>query len=132
MGTYEAKQDAIRLLIRRIYPDVVVTFDLSRRAKQLFAQCYYYKKRITFYRPLFKYTIDSCLHCALHEIAHLMQYEITGKSSHNIEFAKIKDMLIEDYGNNSIMQSKTNRQKSYSKYILDSNPEYRQESTIKL
>lgn len=113
------KQAAITQMIHQIYPDMVITFDLSRRAKRLFARCYTHNQTIKFYRPLFKYTMESCLHCALHEIAHFIQHEINGRTSHNAEFVDIKNMLIADYGNNAILRAKTNKQNSFSKYILD-------------
>ncbi len=116
---FDEKQDAIEQMVHRVYPDVVVVFDLSRRAKRLLGRCCTIDRTMKFYRPLFKYTLESCLHCALHEVAHLMQYEISGRSSHNAEFVDIKNMLIADYGNDAIMQAKWNRQNSYSKYTLD-------------
>lgn len=119
---FYVKQDAIRRLVHQIYPDVEVVFDMSKRAKRSLARCYGSfsgKGRFIFYRPLFKYTLDSCLHCAFHEIAHLMQIEMVGETKHNAEFLNIKNMLIADYGSESIMQAKTNKQNGYSCYILD-------------
>ena len=113
------KQAAIKALIKKIYPEVTVQFDMSNRTKRRYATCWPAIKRIKFYKPLFAYDLNSCLHCALHEIAHLMQWEMTGRTAHNRGFAEIKDMLISDYGSKEICKSKKNKQRAWSVYSLD-------------
>ena len=109
MRNIEKKQDAIRNIIQRLCPDWSVKFDMSNRAKHLLGKCSYTRTRLTFYRPLFRYTLESCLHCALHEIAHVYQKAISGYSQHDKQFVEILNMLIADYGTEEVAWSKMNR-----------------------
>lgn len=103
------KQVAIIKLVDQLYPNFTVEFDMSQRTKRLFGQVWYTPKLIKFYRPLFRFTIAACLRCALHEMAHIMQYEISGYSRHDKQFGDILDMLIEDYGSVEIAAAKKNK-----------------------
>ena len=105
------KQAAIIKVVDLLYPDFTVAFDMSRRAKRLFGQVWHDDKIMKFYRPLFMHTIAACLRCALHEMAHIFQYQISGYSRHDKQFGNILDMLIEDYGSVAIANSKKNHNK---------------------
>jgi predicted SprT family Zn-dependent metalloprotease len=113
------KQAAMRKLIGQICPEIEVKFDMSRRAKTLFGVANYFTGVIKFYRPLFAYTLDSCLHCAIHEAAHIMQEAISGYSKHDAQFQDIVKMLIEDYGTPAIAKAKKNHKLASSIYEYD-------------
>lgn len=113
------KQIAMEILIHRIYPDLELQFRTTRRAKRVFGTCYWWRNLLRFHRPLWKYDLNSCLYCALHEVAHFMQQEISGYTRHDSQFKEILDMLIEDYGNEDIKRAKTNTQLAHSSYTLD-------------
>jgi len=113
------KQDAIVEIVNLLCPDFTVAFDMSRRAKRLFGQVWHDDKKMKFYRPLFRYTIAACRRCALHEVAHALQEEISGYSRHDKQFGEILDMLIEDYGTPAIALAKKNTKLSSSKYEYD-------------
>ena len=118
------KQIAMELLIHSIYPDMEIQFRMSRRATRVLGTCYWWKNMLRFHRPLWKYDLNSCLYCALHEVAHFMQQEIFGDTRHNSKFRDILDMLLEDYGSEDIRKSNTSTALSYSFYTFDPEFEY--------
>lgn len=120
MRNVKRKQKAIRDIVTQLCPGWEVKFDMSGRAKSLLGKCSPFRTRMTFYRPLFEYTIASCLHCAFHEIAHMFQRAMSGYSRHDEQFREILYMLIEDYGTEEVARSKQNRRAlSTSKYTKD-------------
>jgi len=122
----ELKQAEMTKLIHSIYPDMEIQYSISRRAKRVLGTCYWWKNLLRFHRPLWKYDLFSCLYCALHEVAHYMQREISGYTKHDFQFREILDMLIEDYGNEDIRKAKKNTALSWSDYSLDPEFDYEQ------
>lgn len=124
MRNVEKKQEAIRDIVMRLCDGWEVKFDMSRRAKTLLGKCSYMRKRLTFYRPLFEYNLASCIHCALHEVAHQFQKAMCGYSRHDEQFREILNMLIEDYGTEEVACSKKNKRAlSYNNYTKDTDDE---------
>lgn len=117
------KQAAMRKLVHQIYPNAEVVFDMSRRCTRTLATAYYHRNLIRFNRPLFEFNLASCLRCALHEVAHFMQHEISGYSRHDKQFKEILEMLIEDYGDKGIAAAKKNNNSiACSTYTVDHDP----------
>lgn len=113
------KQAALKKMIREIDKDIRLEFNMTKRAKRLNAQAYIFDNRIVMYRPVFKFTLDSCKRCLLHELAHIYQQQISGYSNHNKEFGNILDMLIEDYGTKTIALANKSKSLQCSSYEYD-------------
>jgi len=114
------KQAVMRKKIQEIAPEVTVVFNTTKKAKKLLGTMFCADKIVKFYRPLFKYNLDSCLHCVYHELAHYYQWQISGYTQHDKQFEDIKDMLIADYGTKQIKAAnKSKKSKRYSYYMLD-------------
>ncbi len=101
--------------------DSGVSLKFSNRGKRLLGTANMLTRSITLYKPLFAKTLDSCLHCLFHELAHIFQYEMSGRMGHDKQFVEIKDMLIEDYGTLAIAKSNHSTKASLSQYDIDSN-----------
>ena len=115
-GDMTDKQKIVYDLLISIRPDISIVFS-TRRTRYRYATCWTAQKKIVFYPLIFNYTIESCLHNALHELTHIIHYESTGKFGHTEEFGKILDKLIMDYGTPEIRRAKLNTALGTSIYI---------------
>jgi hypothetical protein len=119
-NTIEEKKQAIIDVVNKVLDNVDIEFDMSKRCKKTLATTWPWRRLIKFRRTLFNMTIESCQRCALHECAHIYQYEIMKYSNHDKAFGEILDMLIEDYGTPEIRNSrKSSRALAVSEYTRD-------------
>jgi predicted SprT family Zn-dependent metalloprotease len=113
----ESKKAKLVEFIQNIRPDIKVMF--SSRGKWLLGRSYCKSKKIQFYKPLFAYTLESCLECAIHEVAHIFEFEISGDSNHGKNFKMVKDMLMEEFGSKEIAMSNRSTSLAKSTYTID-------------
>ena len=118
------KQRRVKELIKGIRPDFTVLFDNSRRCKRLLASAKCPFKEIKFRRPIWGCTLQGCLECACHEMAHIFQWEMTGKTQHDKEFLEIKNMLIEDYVGADVNVANKSSRIAESEYDIDGETEW--------
>ena len=101
------KQKIVYDLLISIRPDISIVFS-TRKTWHRYATCWPVHKKIVFYPLIFNYSTEACLHNALHELAHIIHYETTGKFGHTEKFKEILDKLITDYGTPEVKRAKLN------------------------
>lgn len=114
----QEKQQAVYNLLQSIRTDITIEFS-SRKTYRRFATTWTIQKRITFYPLIFQYTLESCYHNALHELAHILQQEKYGYSSHDKKHRQIKNELILKHCNKQVLEAKLDNQRSQSAYKYD-------------
>ena len=106
MNLYE-KMKAIQEFCKKIRPDIKICFDAGDKSEcdefvNTYASFYHFSKGIVFRKQVLICTLDSCYHCALHEFAHLFQFELYGNTNHNNVWEDILKVLINTYGDDNI------------------------------
>lgn len=125
------KQKVIRDICSKVAPNLKVEFDNSNRAKHRYGSCFRRRSerlpyKLKFYKPLFKSTLEGCIECAFHELAHYEQHRLYNYSKHDNLFECIKLGLIRNNADmgflvEEVVNSKINNSIAYSSYKLDKN-----------
>jgi len=113
------KQKRVKCLLNKIRPDISICFDNNKRITETLGEARPGVKEIRLCRPLWNYTLNACFHCMFHELAHIVQYEITGSMPHNKQFRGIMNKLIEDYGTPTIVSASRLKSLCYADYKRD-------------
>lgn len=123
------KQKVIKDICNKVAPGLKIEFDNSNRAKHRYGTCFRRRGerlpyKLKFYKPLFKSTLEGCIECAFHELAHYEQHRLYNYSKHDNLFEAIKLKLINDNSDMGflawdVINSKINNSIAYSHYELD-------------